>query len=82
MRALDQTPTSYARFRKLFTLKVEDAETSGGDWDEVLRNTRINRACASNDTLYEPARQNPFRPIVLATLRRMGRSATLMGDLI
>jgi len=35
---------SYARFRKLFTLRVEDAEAGGGDWDEVLRNPRINRA--------------------------------------
>jgi ESCRT-II complex subunit VPS25 len=35
---------SYARFRRLFILRVEDAETSGGDWDEVLRNPRINRA--------------------------------------
>ena len=37
---------SYARFRRLFTLRVEDAETGGdnGDWDEVLRNPRINRA--------------------------------------
>ncbi|KAF9643746.1 ESCRT-II complex vps25 subunit [Thelephora ganbajun] len=34
---------SYARFRRLFTLRVEDAETTGGDWDEVLRNPRINR---------------------------------------
>lgn len=37
---------SYARFRRLFTLRVEDAETSGGDWDEVLRNPRINRTYA------------------------------------
>ena len=39
---------SYARFRRLFTLRVEDAETGGdnGDWDEVLRNPRINRAYA------------------------------------
>jgi len=37
---------SYARFRKLFTLRIEDAEIGGGDWDEVLRNPRINRAFA------------------------------------
>jgi len=37
---------SYARFRKLFTPRIEDAEISGGDWDEVLRNPRINRAFA------------------------------------
>lgn len=34
---------SYARHRKLFYLRVEDAETPGGDWDEVLRNERIKR---------------------------------------
>ncbi|THU88070.1 ESCRT-II complex, vps25 subunit [Dendrothele bispora CBS 962.96] len=33
----------YARHRKLFFLRVEDAETPGNDWDEVLRNERINR---------------------------------------
>jgi len=37
---------SYARFRKLFTLRIEDAEVGGGDWDEVLRNPRINREFA------------------------------------
>ncbi|OCH87539.1 ESCRT-II complex vps25 subunit [Obba rivulosa] len=34
---------SYARFRNMFTLRVEDAEIPGGEWDEVLRNERINR---------------------------------------
>ncbi|KAK2465713.1 hypothetical protein APHAL10511_002257 [Amanita phalloides] len=34
---------SYASHRKLFFLKIEDAETGGNDWDEVLRNDRINR---------------------------------------
>ena len=34
---------AYARHRKLFFLRVEDAEVAGGDWDEVLRNERINR---------------------------------------
>lgn len=34
---------TYARHRRLFTLRVEDAETAGGEWDEVLRNERINR---------------------------------------
>ncbi|EIN03837.1 winged helix DNA-binding domain-containing protein [Punctularia strigosozonata HHB-11173 SS5] len=33
----------YARHRRLFTLRIEDAEVPGGDWDEVLRNPRINR---------------------------------------
>ncbi|CCM02671.1 uncharacterized protein FIBRA_04776 [Fibroporia radiculosa] len=33
----------YARHRRLFYLRVEDAETTGGDWDEILRNSRINR---------------------------------------
>ncbi|KAI9450082.1 ESCRT-II complex vps25 subunit [Russula earlei] len=35
---------AYARHRGLFVLRVEDAEVSaGGEWDEVLRNPRINR---------------------------------------
>jgi len=34
---------SYARFKRQFYLRVEDAEVTGGDWDEVLRNPRINR---------------------------------------
>lgn len=33
---------AYARHRRLFLLRVEDAETTGNDWDEVLRNERIN----------------------------------------
>ena len=37
---------SYARFRRLFILRVEDANTGEGDWYEVLRNPRINRAYA------------------------------------
>ncbi|KAF6761853.1 ESCRT-II complex vps25 subunit [Ephemerocybe angulata] len=60
---------SYARHRNLFYLRVEDAET-GGDWDEVLRNDRINRRLppthlssilagmvAKNVATYEPAKQ-------------------------
>ncbi|KAI0045405.1 ESCRT-II complex vps25 subunit [Auriscalpium vulgare] len=34
---------TYARHRRLFVLRVEDTEKTGGDWDEVLRNERINR---------------------------------------
>ncbi|OAX34470.1 winged helix DNA-binding domain-containing protein, partial [Rhizopogon vinicolor AM-OR11-026] len=34
---------TYARHRRLFVLRVEDAEAPGGDWDEILRNGRINR---------------------------------------
>lgn len=37
---------SYARHRRLFFLRLEDAEVSGGDWEEVLRNERINRMSA------------------------------------
>ncbi len=37
---------AYARHRRLFFLHVEDAETSGNDWDEVLKNERINRVSA------------------------------------
>ncbi|KAJ3863254.1 ESCRT-II complex vps25 subunit [Lentinula novae-zelandiae] len=33
----------YSRHRRLFTIRVEDSETTGHDWDEVLRNERINR---------------------------------------
>ncbi|KAJ4474971.1 ESCRT-II complex vps25 subunit [Lentinula aciculospora] len=33
----------YARHRRLFTIKVEDSEAPGNNWDEVLRNERINR---------------------------------------
>ncbi|KAG6811874.1 hypothetical protein H0H92_005450 [Tricholoma furcatifolium] len=34
---------AYARHRRLFILRVEDAETPNEAWDEVLRNERINR---------------------------------------
>ena len=34
---------SYARYRKQFIIRVEDAEAAGSDWDEILRNERINR---------------------------------------
>ncbi|KAL5531604.1 hypothetical protein ACEPAG_4481 [Sanghuangporus baumii] len=61
---------SYARHRNLFFLRVEDAENVGGDWDEVLRNERINRRVlpdflqflleqlvAKNMAAYEPVKQ-------------------------
>ena len=38
---------SYARFRGLWTLSVDDTEkavsSEGGEWDEVLKNERISR---------------------------------------
>lgn len=34
---------SYGRFKKIWLLKLEDAEVAGNDWDEILRNDRINR---------------------------------------
>ncbi|KAF8972780.1 ESCRT-II complex subunit-domain-containing protein [Flammula alnicola] len=34
---------TYARHRRLFALRVEDTEASGNDWEEILRNERINR---------------------------------------
>lgn len=34
---------SYARYRRLWTLRLEDVETPGSDWDEIVRNTRIKR---------------------------------------
>ncbi|PFH50282.1 hypothetical protein AMATHDRAFT_75690 [Amanita thiersii Skay4041] len=61
---------TYARHRKLFSLKVEDAETSGNDWDEILKNERINRKMLpshlsnilnamvkKNVAVYEPPKQ-------------------------
>ncbi|KAI0255956.1 ESCRT-II complex vps25 subunit [Lactifluus subvellereus] len=62
---------AYARHRRLFTIRIEDAEvSSGGEWDEVLRNPRINRRLmpdhlarilgvmvSKNLVVYEPARQ-------------------------
>jgi len=34
---------SYARHRQLFTVRLDDAQAAGNDWDEVFRNSRINR---------------------------------------
>jgi len=61
---------AYARHRGLFVLRIEDAEVSGGEWDEVLRNPRINRRLkpghlahilgvmvSKNLAVYEPAKQ-------------------------
>jgi len=61
---------SYARHRKLFYLRVEDAETPGSDWDEILRNDKINRRLlpshlsylladmvSKNKATYEPPKQ-------------------------
>ncbi|KXN90698.1 Vacuolar protein-sorting-associated protein 25 [Leucoagaricus sp. SymC.cos] len=33
---------AYARYRRQFVLRIEDAEAAGSDWDEILRNERIN----------------------------------------
>jgi ESCRT-II complex subunit VPS25 len=47
---------AYARHHGLFILRIEDAEHTGGggggghgaaEWDEVLRNPRINRGSSS-----------------------------------
>jgi len=61
---------SYARHRRLFYLRVEDAETSGNDWDEILKNDRIKRKLlpshlsfllgemvSKNVATYEPPKQ-------------------------
>ncbi|KAG2011978.1 hypothetical protein CC2G_012036 [Coprinopsis cinerea AmutBmut pab1-1] len=61
---------SYARYRKLFILRVDDAEEKGSEWDEVLRNERINRRVKpayletiistmvkKNQAAYEPPKQ-------------------------
>ena len=34
---------TYARHRRLFILRVEDAEQAESDWAEILRNERISR---------------------------------------
>jgi hypothetical protein len=52
---------AYARHRKLFLLRVEDAETTGSDWEEVLRNERINSAVTFMVWLYS----HPERQIVI-----------------
>ncbi|KAG0709463.1 ESCRT-II complex, vps25 subunit, partial [Suillus ampliporus] len=67
---------TYARHKRLFVLRVEDAEVPGGDWDEILRNERINRRIlpsylsslmadmvAKNLTVYEPPKQT--RAVIL-----------------
>jgi len=38
---------AYARHKNLFILRLEDAEVSGGDWDEIFRNERIDRTLQS-----------------------------------
>jgi ESCRT-II complex subunit VPS25 len=72
---------AYARHRGLFILRIEDAEHTGGsgggaEWDEVLRNPRINRRLKpaqladiigtmvrENLAVYEPPKQT--RAVVL-----------------
>lgn len=67
---------AYARHRGLFILRIEDAEQSGAEWDEVLRNRRINRRLkpaqladiigimvSKNLAVYEPPKQT--RAVVL-----------------
>ncbi|TCD70061.1 hypothetical protein EIP91_005042 [Steccherinum ochraceum] len=62
---------SYARHRRLFTVRLDDAQASGNDWDEVFRNTRINRRLlpshlayilddmvATNKAVYDPPKQS------------------------
>ncbi|KAJ8456903.1 hypothetical protein ONZ45_g18533 [Pleurotus djamor] len=61
----------YARHRRLFALRLEDAETSGNDWDEIFRNDQINRRLlpdylealitsmvSQNLAVYEPPKQS------------------------
>ncbi|KAK1227699.1 hypothetical protein PQX77_009287 [Marasmius sp. AFHP31] len=35
--------SEYARFKRLFYLRIDDCEATGNEWDEILRNERINR---------------------------------------
>ncbi|KAI0358209.1 ESCRT-II complex vps25 subunit [Trametes cingulata] len=39
---------SYARHRHLFVLRAEDANVPGSEWDEILRNPRIDRRLLSS----------------------------------
>lgn len=61
---------AYGRHRRLFSLRVEDADTAGSAWEEVLRNERINRKIlpchlsrllavmvTQNLAVYEPPKQ-------------------------
>lgn len=61
---------TYARHKRLWFLRVEDAEVANSDWDEILRNERIHRRMLGahlSDQLatmvekglavYEPAKQ-------------------------
>ncbi|KAJ7229107.1 ESCRT-II complex subunit-domain-containing protein [Mycena pura] len=61
---------TYARHRKLFVLRVEDTEAADSEWQEVLRNERINRKLlatylsailesmvAKNSAVYDPPGQ-------------------------
>ncbi|KAI0072294.1 ESCRT-II complex vps25 subunit [Panus rudis PR-1116 ss-1] len=61
---------TYARHRRLFSLRVEDADVAGGEWDEIFRNERINRRLLSphleyilsqmvikNQAVYDPPKQ-------------------------
>lgn len=79
---------SYARFRRLFTLTVDDAEKTGSDWEEVLINERINRRLtkqqvrtllqmlvARGQATYEPPRQDDS---VLLYWRKPGEWAEVL----
>jgi hypothetical protein len=33
----------FLAFARHFVICIDDAEVSGGEWDEVLRNTRLNK---------------------------------------
>ncbi|KAI0741810.1 ESCRT-II complex vps25 subunit [Daedaleopsis nitida] len=61
---------TYARHKHLFLLRAEDADAVAGEWDEVVRNPRINRRLrpsflsailadmvASGQAIYEPPNQ-------------------------
>lgn len=70
---------SYARHRRLFTLRIEDAEAPGSDWDEILRNERINRKSPSPsgnidsmNTLHHRIRScTPFLSLILTGRTRL-----------
>ncbi|KAI0831896.1 ESCRT-II complex vps25 subunit [Trametes gibbosa] len=81
---------TYARHRNLFTIGPDDADAAGGDWDEILRNPRINRRLfsshlatiladmvAKGHAAYEPPRQTA---LVLLYWRSADEWAQVLHD--
>ncbi|OAX34062.1 winged helix DNA-binding domain-containing protein [Rhizopogon vinicolor AM-OR11-026] len=82
---------TYARHRRLFILRVEDAEVPGGDWDEILRNEGINRQvpssyisslmaamAAKNVAVYEPPKQTQWADVLHSWATATGQLNTIL----